>query len=190
VSYRNPIHGLDSDAEPAGADAARSLAPRRPRIVCICGSMRFQAQMLDVSVDESIAGKIVVLPLVNMKKDPQRWGDAVFTAAMKAHLDRLHLAKIDLADEVLIVNPGGYIGDSTRREISYAEETGKPVRYLEEPSQGTPFEAGDSVSATPNASQSDEPCDGVHVGVVGDDRCIRCGDDGTEPDQGAETEDA
>ena len=46
-------------------------------------------------------------------------------------LDRLHLQKIDLADEILVVNVGGYIGNSTKREIQYAKDTGKGVRYLE-----------------------------------------------------------
>ncbi|WP_150952675.1 hypothetical protein [Microbacterium testaceum] len=45
----------------------------------------------------------------------------------KAILDELHLRKIDLADEVHIVNPGGYIGSSTRREIAYARAAGKSV---------------------------------------------------------------
>ena len=51
---------------------------------------------------------------------------------MKARLDELHLRKIDLADEVMVLNVGGYIGDSTRREIEYANAHGKPVRYLEQ----------------------------------------------------------
>ncbi|MEV5960987.1 hypothetical protein AB0L70_04440 [Kribbella sp. NPDC051952] len=47
-------------------------------------------------------------------------------------LGELHLRRIDLADEVRIVNPGGYIGETTRREIAYAEALGKPVTYLQE----------------------------------------------------------
>ena len=39
--------------------------------------------------------------------------------------------KIDLADRVLVVNPGGYVGESTSREIAYARETGKPVSFTE-----------------------------------------------------------
>ena len=46
-------------------------------------------------------------------------------------LDRQHLAKIDLADEIFVINVGGYIGDSTRREIAYAEFKGKTITYLE-----------------------------------------------------------
>ena len=46
-------------------------------------------------------------------------------------LDDMHLRKIDMADEIFVINDGGYIGESTRREIEYAKATGKPVRYLE-----------------------------------------------------------
>lgn len=101
----------------------------RPNVVCICGSMRFQFNMLEASVDESLAGNIVVLPLVNMKVPDARWDVPDEAEQIKRDLDRLHLAKIDMADEVLVVCPGGYVGDSTAREIAYAEERGKHVRY-------------------------------------------------------------
>ena len=50
---------------------------------------------------------------------------------VKEHFDTLHLRKIDLADEVFVVNIDGYIGNSTRREIEYAKSHNKPVKYLE-----------------------------------------------------------
>jgi cell division protein FtsB len=53
------------------------------------------------------------------------------TPEQKIALDELHKRKIDLADEVLVLNVGGYIGESTRSEIEYARKLGKPVRYLE-----------------------------------------------------------
>lgn len=49
----------------------------------------------------------------------------------KKALDTLHLRKIDLADRVLVVNPGGYVGESTRREIAYARAAGKPVSFTD-----------------------------------------------------------
>ena len=52
--------------------------------------------------------------------------------ATKAMLDDMHKRKIDMADEILVINVGGYIGSSTRSEIEYAKATNKPVRYLEE----------------------------------------------------------
>ena len=50
----------------------------------------------------------------------------------KIMLDDMHKRKIDMADEIFVINVGGYIGSSTRSEIEYAHATGKPVRYLEE----------------------------------------------------------
>lgn len=48
----------------------------------------------------------------------------------KEALDELHLRKIDLADEVFVINIDGYIGKSTRNEIEYAKKQGKPIHYL------------------------------------------------------------
>ena len=50
----------------------------------------------------------------------------------KEMLDDMHKRKIDMADEIYVINIGGYIGSSTRSEIGYAEQTGKTLRYLEE----------------------------------------------------------
>ena len=55
--------------------------------------------------------------------------DEAPTPQQKAVLDALHLRKIDLADRVLVVNPGGYVGESTRREIAYAKAAGKPISF-------------------------------------------------------------
>lgn len=104
-----------------------------PRIVCLCGSTRFAEQMNEVGAAETLAGHIVVRPEVvayDQGNDPQ-----LVAPDVKAALDELHLRKIDLADEVFVVNVGGYVGASTRREIEYATATGKPLRWLEEPSQ-------------------------------------------------------
>lgn len=56
--------------------------------------------------------------------------EGTLTAA-KAMLDDMHKAKIDMADEIFVINVDGYIGDSTRSEIEYAKMTGKAVRFLE-----------------------------------------------------------
>ena len=72
--------------------------------------------------DLTLAGAIVVAPSE---------ADESPTTEQKAVLDALHLRKIDLADRVLIVNPGGYIGESTRREIAYAQEAGKPIAFTD-----------------------------------------------------------
>ncbi|GLZ36341.1 hypothetical protein Lesp02_85280 [Lentzea sp. NBRC 105346] len=101
-----------------------------PRVVCLCGSMRFEREIRAVAIDESLSGAIVLLPLVNLNHPHQAWGSPLRDIdGIKADLDRLHLAKIDQADEVIVVCPGGYIGDSTAREIAYAHQQGKPVRH-------------------------------------------------------------
>lgn len=101
----------------------------RIKIVCICGSMRFEKQMRAAFVDLSLRGYIVTGPFVNMKQADPRWATEELAEPIKAALDQLHLAKIDLCDEVVVIAPGGYIGDSTRREIAYAHRLGKRVTW-------------------------------------------------------------
>jgi nitrogenase subunit NifH len=83
----------------------------------------------DASLRETLAGRIVLTVGCDTKSDEDLIKAGV--ALNKEALDTLHLAKIDLADEVLVLNVGGYIGESTRREIAYALLEGVPVRYLE-----------------------------------------------------------
>ncbi|MGW6218711.1 hypothetical protein ACWF8U_02400 [Streptomyces olivaceus] len=106
-------------------EAKRRL--RLPRIVVICGSTRFMAEMNEADLRETEAGKIVVKPGWDMKSPDGLRSDPVEADALKARLGDLHRAKILLADEVLIV--GDYIGDSARAEITYARSLGKPVRF-------------------------------------------------------------
>ena len=96
--------------------------PDRPEIVCICGSTRFVDEMRAANRDLTFAGVIVVAPSE---------AEALVTTEQKAALDALHRRKIDLADRVLVVNPGGYIGESTSREIAYAQATGKPISFTD-----------------------------------------------------------
>jgi hypothetical protein len=96
--------------------------PERPEIVCICGSMRFVNEIREANRELTFAGVIVVAP---------GEADEVVTNEQKTALDALHLRKIDLADRVLVVNPGGYLGESTSREIAYAHATGKPVSFTD-----------------------------------------------------------
>ena len=96
--------------------------PDRPEIVCLCGSARFVDEMRAANRELTFTGVIVVAPCE---------GDESPTPEQKADLDALHLRKIDLADRVLVVNPGGYVGESTRREIAYAHATGKPVSFTD-----------------------------------------------------------
>lgn len=81
--------------------------------------------MREANRDLTFAGIIVIAP--------GEAGDAAgsISSEQKEMLDVLHLRKIDLADRVLVVNPGGYVGESTSQEIAYARANGKPVSFTD-----------------------------------------------------------
>jgi hypothetical protein len=98
-----------------------------PIKVCLCGSTRFKDAYIKAMKDETLKGKIVLtVGLFNHEEELDMEGD------VKHMLDELHLRKIDLVDEVLVLNVGGYIGQSTRNEIDYAKTHQKVIWYLEE----------------------------------------------------------
>lgn len=97
----------------------------RPRVVCLCGSTRFKAEYEHWARHYAFEGVVVLTVGFFMHADEE-----VIDETTKAGLDQLHLHKIDMADEVFIINPGGYIGESTLSEIEYAESRGIEVRYL------------------------------------------------------------
>jgi hypothetical protein len=133
-------------------------------IVCLCGSTRFMDAWQAANLSETLAGKIVLSIGCNTKSDADLQRLGRLTPEKKAELDELHLDKIDLADEVLVLNVGGYLGDSTRREVLHAERGGKTVRWLE-PFKVPPDLAhiGDSLSDGPNAHR-DRDNDPDYVG--------------------------
>ncbi len=102
-------------------------ATTRPCIVCLCGSTRFLQAFQEASLRETLAGKIVLSVGCDTKSDQ----DLALGPIDKTALDLLHLFKIDLADEILVLNVGGYVGQSTRREIDYARMQGTRIRWLE-----------------------------------------------------------
>jgi len=106
--------------------------PKRPHIVCLCGSTRFMSAFFEAGRKFTLEGKIVLSVGVCKHTDAEGGcGTEVISQDVADRLDELHLRKIDLADAVVVLNVGGYIGNSTRKEITYAERTGKPVHYLE-----------------------------------------------------------
>jgi hypothetical protein len=104
----------------------------QPKIVCICGSTRFVNEMAAANRDLTFAGLIVLAPGVFVRAEEHE-ADRSITDEQKTALDALHLRKIDLADRVLVVNPGGYIGESASREIAYARAKGKQVSFTDQP---------------------------------------------------------
>jgi hypothetical protein len=101
---------------------------QQPTIVCLCGSTRFKQEFIKANFRETMAGKIVLSVGLYSHADAEVYTP---TDAEKESLDELHKRKIDLADEVLFLNVGGYMGQSTLSELSYAYKAGKRLRFLE-----------------------------------------------------------
>lgn len=98
-------------------------------VVVLCGSMRFADLMAEVAIQQSVAGALVLRPDCNMKLQHPLWADPAEVEALKVRLDDQHRQKIRLADRVIIV--GDYVGDSTRNEIAYARQLGKPITFTD-----------------------------------------------------------
>jgi hypothetical protein len=99
----------------------------KPITVCLCGSTRFMREFHDANLRLTLEGKIVLTVGAFGHSDT----DLKLDDETKAELDELHKRKIDKADEILVLNVGGYIGSSTRSEIEYARTYDRVVRYLE-----------------------------------------------------------
>lgn len=105
----------------------------KPKIVCLCGSTRFWKTFQEKNLELTKEGCIVLSIGAATASDTEHLLQGVITAEDKARFDELHLRKIDLANEVLVLNVGGYIGESTAKEIDYAKRKGKLVFFLEDP---------------------------------------------------------
>lgn len=97
-----------------------------PLIVTLCGSIKFKQAFIDANFNETMAGNIVLSVGCFGHAD-----HAILTEKEKQALGNLHKRKIDMSDEILVLNVGGYIGKSTEGEIEYARVRGKGVRFLE-----------------------------------------------------------
>lgn len=103
---------------------------KRPEIVCLCGPMRFHDAYRKAEYELELAGKIVLAPSFKPGAT-EHDGTTGCTPEQKIQLDALHKEKIKMADRVLILNVGGYVGESTRSEIEHAKALGKAVDFLE-----------------------------------------------------------
>ena len=104
------------------------------KVITLCGSTRFKDAFIEAQKRLTLAGNIVIsVGLFGHAGDDEVWeGMAEDTLTKtKEMLDDMHKRKIDMADEIFVINVGGYIGASTRSEIEYAKAAGKAIRYLE-----------------------------------------------------------
>ena len=105
------------------------------KVITLCGSTRFKDEFMEAQKKLTLAGNIVIsVGMFGHSGDSEVWegmSEDTLTKT-KIMLDDMHKRRIDMADEIFVINVGGYIGSSTRSEIEYAQKTGKTVRYLEE----------------------------------------------------------
>lgn len=104
------------------------------KVITLCGSTRFKNEYMEVQKRLTLEGNIVIsVGLFGHSGDNEVWEnmDEGTLTRTKEMLDDMHKRKIDMADEIFVINVGGYIGSSTQSEIEYAKANGKPVRYLE-----------------------------------------------------------
>jgi len=108
-------------------------------VITLCGSTRFKYAFLETQKRLTLDGNIVIsVGLFGHSGDSEVWEDMVegTLTETKKMLDDMHKQKIDMADEIFVINVGGYIGESTRSEIEYARRLGKRICYLEPIQEG------------------------------------------------------
>lgn len=107
---------------------------RKYKVITLCGSTKFKKEFMEVQKDLTLKGNIVIsVGLFGHSGDNEVWenmDEEEFTKT-KEMLDDIHKRKIDMADEIFVINVGGYIGESTKSEIEYAKTKGKKINYLE-----------------------------------------------------------
>jgi hypothetical protein len=106
----------------------------KPKVITLCGSTRFKEAINYWNARLTMENNIVISMGVFGHTDMPEHDWTTGGNNDKVMLDELHRRKIDLADEIFVVNVGGYVGESTRGEIEYAVAHGKTVTYLEVPS--------------------------------------------------------
>ena len=99
----------------------------RFNVITLCGSTKFKDEFLREQKRLTLEGNIVIsVGLFGHSGD-----DEVWTEGTKEMLDEMHKRKIDMADEIFVINKNGYIGSSTKSEIEYAIKANKKVSYME-----------------------------------------------------------
>lgn len=97
------------------------------KVITLCGSTKFKENFFKEQKRLTLEGNIVIsVGMFGHSGDIEVW-----TEGTKEMLDDMHKRKIDMADEIFVINKNGYIGSSTRSEIDYAISTNKKVNYME-----------------------------------------------------------
>lgn len=94
------------------------------KVITLCGSAKYKEDIIRVSKELTLLGNIVLMPVFDFTNDEL---DSFKLNILK----ELHYKRIELADEILVINKNGYIGTSTKAEIKYAAKLGKKINYME-----------------------------------------------------------
>ena len=107
---------------------------KKYKVITLCGSTKFKDEFLKVQKELTLKGYIVLtVGLFGHSGDNEVWEnmDEGTLTKTKEMLDDMHKVKIDMSDEIFVINVNGYISERTRNEIDYAITNGKKVSYLE-----------------------------------------------------------
>lgn len=99
------------------------------KVITLCGSTRFKKEFEVIQRKLTLEGCIVLS--VGLFSHSEENGEDWANNGIKEMLDDIHKRKIDISDEIFVINKDGYIGKSTACEIEYAESKGMPIRYME-----------------------------------------------------------
>lgn len=95
------------------------------KVVTLCGSMKFQDEMMKIAKKLALDGECVLTPVYMVNQHPEITDEKI------KRLKKEQLKRIELSDEIFLVNVGGYVGESTIAEIEYAKKIGKEVKWFE-----------------------------------------------------------
>lgn len=103
------------------------------KVITLCGSTKFKEQFMEAQKELTLNGFIVISPCIFKHSEDDievievfdKWDNKIMTT-----LEDMHKQRIDMADEIFVINYKGYIGDSTKSEIEYAMKQGKGIRYM------------------------------------------------------------
>ena len=93
------------------------------KVITLCGSMKFQSDMMAIAQKMALEGNCILTPTYSVLKNIE------YTPEQIAKLKEAHFKRIEMSDAILIVDINNYIGDSTRLEIDYAKKLGKELIY-------------------------------------------------------------
>ncbi len=94
----------------------------RYRVVTLCGSPRFADVFMEEARRLTAEGNIVLSPFFGGGAAPAGPGAEVMA--------NMQMRRIDICDEVFVVNVGGYVDEETAREVDYARSNGRKVAML------------------------------------------------------------